>query len=165
MGHFQVPANEPASCDPEELKRVKGRADAARDRFAALLREMNCSLPESQRKQLLHGLGNWCASEYRASLIDRYKGNIQGFIEEARRSWMTEAQYDEAKGLVHIVGKWPTCACPLVKDCETPASFCDCTLGWQETVYSAILGRPVKGEIKESILRGDKRCVFEVRIV
>jgi hypothetical protein len=165
MGHAQAQANQPPTCDPEELTQVKGTADAARNRFAALIREMDSSLPESQRKQLLHGLGEWCANEYRANLIDRFKGDIHGFIEEARRSWMTEAQYDEAKGVIHIVGKWPTCVCPLVKDRGTPGSFCECTLGWQETVYSAILGRPVKGEIKESILRGDKQCVFEVKVV
>jgi hypothetical protein len=165
MGHAEEPANRPSSYDPEELKQAKERADAAGDRFAQLIKAIESSVPEVQRKQLLHGLGNWCASTYRATLIDRFKGNIHGFIEEAQRSWMTEVHYDEAKGEIHVVGKWPTCACPLVKDREVPASFCECTLGWQETVYSAILGRPVKGEIKESILRGDKRCVFEVKTV
>jgi hypothetical protein len=46
----------------------------------------------------------------------------------------------------------------------TPGSFCDCTLGWQEEAYSEILGRPVKAELEESILRGGKRCVYRMTI-
>lgn len=164
MGRAEEPPSQ-SSCDPEEMKRVKVRADAARDRFAGLITQIESSLPESQRKQLLHGLGTWCANTYRASLLDRYKGNIHGFLEEGLRSWMAEAHYDEASGVIRVVDKSPTCSCPMVKDRSTPASFCDCTLGWQETAYSSILGRPVKAELKESILRGDKRCVYEIRVI
>ena len=164
MGRAEEPPSQ-SSCDPEEMKRVKVRADAARDRFAGLITQIESSLPEPQRKQLLHGLGTWCANTYRASLLDRYKGNIHGFLEEGLRSWMAEAHYDEASGVIRVVDKSPTCSCPMVKDRSTPASFCDCTLGWQETAYSSILGRPVKAELKESILRGDKRCVYEIRVI
>ena len=100
-----------------------------------------------------------------ADLIDRYKGNIHGFLEEGRRLWMAEADYDEAKGTIRIVDKGPSCSCPMVKVGMTPGSFCDCTLGWQEEAYSEILGRPVKAELEESILRGGKRCVYRINIL
>lgn len=152
------------SCDLEEIKRVKNRADAARDRFAGLIAEIESALPEQQRKQLLHRLGGRCANAYRASLLDRYRGNIRGFLNEGLRSWMAEAHYDEASGTINVIDKSATCSCPLVKEGTTPPSFCDCTLGWQEAAYSSILGRPVKAELKESILRGDKRCAFQIKI-
>jgi hypothetical protein len=159
-------ADEPKpSCDAKEFAETQERADAARYRFSKLIGIMGTALPEGERKQILHALGGECSATYRASLIDRYKGNLKGFLEEGRRNWMAQAEYDEAKGTIHIVDKGPSCSCPMVKVGSTPPTFCDCTLGWQEATYSAILGRPVKAELEESILRGGKRCVYRISVV
>lgn len=152
-------------CDPKELKDTQDRADAARLRFSKLIETIEAALPEEERKQILHSLGGKCADTYRAGLLDHYKGNIEGFLEEGRRTWMAEATYDAAKGTIRVVDKGPHCSCPMVKEGVTPPSFCDCTLGWQEAAYSEILGRPVKAALEESILRGGKRCVYRIQIV
>lgn len=152
------------TCSPKELEDVSSRAEAARLRFSKLVHILETRLPEQERKQILHRLGGQCADTYRADLLDRYKGNIRGFLEEGRRNWMAEADYDEAKGTIRIVDKGPSCSCPMVKVGMTPGSFCDCTLGWQEEAYSEILGRPVKAELEESILRGGKRCVYRITV-
>lgn len=153
------------ACDPKELQELSDRADVARLRFSKLIEILETRLPEQERKQILHTLGGRCADTYRANLIDRYKGDINGFLEEGRRHWMAQADYDEANGTIRIVDKGPSCSCPMVKVGKTPGSFCDCTLGWQEQTYSEILGRPVKAELEESILRGGKRCIYRIRIV
>ena len=153
------------ACDPKELKDTQDRADAARYRFSKLIETIEAALPENQRKQILHTLGGKCADAYRPELIDRYKGNINGFLDEGRRTWMAEATYDEANSMIRVIDKGPHCSCPMVKEGVTPASFCDCTLGWQEAAYSEILGCPVKAELEESILRGGKRCVYRIKIV
>ena len=70
-----------------------------------------------------------------------------------------------SKGTIRIVDKSPTCTCPLVRPNLTPQSFCDCTLGWQKEVYSAVAGRPVEATVEESILRGGKKCVFRIQIL
>lgn len=165
LGQSQEPASAQPPCDPEETKQLKDRGDAARERFAHLLTEMDNWVRESERKELLHGLGGWCAYTYQSRLINQYKGNIQGFLEAGLRLWMAEAHYDEATGTIRVSDRFTTCSCPLVKEGTTPPSFCDCTLGWQEAAYSTILGRPVKAELKESILRGDKRCTYEIKVI
>jgi hypothetical protein len=152
------------SCDPKELDDTRNRADAARYRFSKLVTIIQTRLPEAERKQILRTLGAECSNTYRASLIDRYKGNLRGFLEEGRRNWMAEADYDEARGVIRIVDKGPGCSCPLVQAGTTPPSFCDCTLGWQEATYSAIVGRPVRAELEESILRGGQRCVYRITL-
>jgi predicted hydrocarbon binding protein len=161
----QAADDPPHSCDPKEFTDVRNRADAARLRFSKLIEIIEARLPEQERKQILHALGGRCADTYRAALIDRYKGNLKGFLEEGRRLWMAEADYDEPNGTIRIVDRSPTCSCPLVKEGLTPQSFCDCTLGWQEETYSAILGRPVKAELEESILRGGRKCVFRIKVI
>jgi hypothetical protein len=152
-------------CDVKELNDTRNRADAARLRFARLVEVFEDTLPVQDRKRLLRTLGTKCSETYGPALIDRYKGNLKGLLEEGLRGWMAEAHYDDATGTIRIVDKSPHCSCPLVKEGETPPSFCDCTLGWQEATYSKILGRPVKAELEESILRGDKRCVFRIQVI
>jgi hypothetical protein len=152
-------------CNGKEFTETKNRADAAQLRFARLIEVMEQRLPESDRKQLLHSLGAKCADTYRGPLLDRYQGDIHGFLEEGLRNWMAEARYDEKAGTIRIVDKGPGCSCPMVKQGETPGSFCDCTLGWQEAAYSYILGRPVRAELEESILRGGKRCVYRIQVI
>jgi hypothetical protein len=155
----------PATCDPKKVEEFRNRADAAGLRFSKLIEILETRLPEPERKQILHGLGGKCADTYRADLIDRYKGDIEGFLQEGRRKWMAEAEYDEANGTLRIVDKGPSCSCPMVKVGTIPGSFCDCTLGWQEQTYAEILGKPVKAELEESILRGGKRCVYRIRVL
>jgi len=153
------------ACDPKELGNTAKRADDARLRFSKLIEIMESRLPEQERKQFLHALGAKCADTYRAALLDRYKGDIRGFLEEGRRNWMAQADYDEAHGTIRIVDRGPGCTCPLVKEGTTPGSFCDCTLGWQEEAYSLILGKPVKAELEESILRGGKKCIYRIKVI
>lgn len=153
------------ACDPKQFRDIANRVDSAGLRFSQLIEILEIRLPEQERRQIFHALGGKCADTYRAALIDRYKGDIQGFLEEGRRNWMAEAIYDEAKGTIRIVDKGHSCSCPMVKVGSTPGSFCDCTLGWQQQTYSEILGKPVNAELEESILRGGKRCVYRITVV
>lgn len=155
----------PDSCDPKQLVNIQEKADAAHLRFSKLIEILETRMPENERKETLHALGAKCADTYKATLLNRYKGNIKGFLEEGRRNWMAEADYDEAKGTIRIVDKGPGCSCPMTKQGVTPPSFCDCTLGWQVEAYSTILERPVTAELEESILRGGKRCVYRIKVI
>jgi len=75
-----------------------------------------------------------------------------------------KTEYDEKAGNIRVFDRGPHCSCPPVKEGLTSAQ-CDCTLGWQRETYSAILGLPVDGAVEESILRGDKRCVFRMTVL
>jgi hypothetical protein len=165
MSEAQAADDAPHSCDPKEFAGIRDKADAAHLRFSKLIEILEARLPEEERKQTLHALGGKCADTYKAALIDRYKGNLKGFLEEGRRNWMAEADYDEAKGTIRIVDKGPGCSCPMVKEGVTPPSFCDCTLGWQVEAYSTILGRPVTAELEESVLRGGKKCIYRIKVI
>ena len=154
----------PERCDAEQLNAVRGKLENGQLRFARFVETMEKDFDAPERKRLFNGFGRQCARTYGPALIDRYKGNLRGFLDEGLRGWMAEATYDEAAGAIRIVDKSPHCTCPLVKEGSTPPSFCDCTLGWQEEAYSEILGRPVHAELEESILRGGKRCVFRIKV-
>lgn len=153
-----------AQTAPRDIDRIQGKVDFAQKRFAALVAILDETLDESQRKKVWERLGREHGREYR-NLTDRYQGNLKGFLDDIRREWVETAEYDPAKGTIRIVDKSPVCTCPLVRRDLTPPSFCDCTLGWQKEVYSAVTGRPVEATLEESILRGGNRCVFRIQIL
>ncbi len=54
--------------------------------------------------------------------------------------------------------------CANVKLGTAPASYCDCSLGWQGTMFETVFGKPVEVAVVESLLRGGKTCRFEIRV-
>jgi hypothetical protein len=62
-----------------------------------------------------------------------------------------------------------TCFCPIVhaalrKGVTLSTSFCNCSAGYTRQLWEGIFQQPVHVEIVESILHGDPRCSFEIRI-
>ena len=94
----------------------------------------------------------------------RFKGDPQGYFEAARRAWGTEFRWDKAKGIVTVAVAEGPCGCPLVDGTRTPAFWCNCSVGYQKEMFSAVFDRPVQATLKESKLAGAKRCVFEVQV-
>lgn len=150
----------PAAADAQSGSKL----DAAQLRFAKLIEILGRELDPALRKRVLESLGRACAREY-SGLIDKYKNNLQGFLDTGRKQWMETAEYDEKAGTLRVVDKSRNCTCPLVAKSLTPGDFCECTLGWQREAYAAITGRPVEAELEESVLRGGARCVFRIRIL
>ena len=147
-----------APVDPELLKQ---QLEGARERFARLLSVMGEQLDDAARGKVLQGMGRECSREYSA-FFNKYRGNLQGFLDKIKTAWIEQAEYDEKTGILRVVGKPAPCACPLVKAGRTPAEFCDCSRGWTQAAFSTVLGRPVMVEIEESVLRGGSRCSFRV---
>jgi predicted ArsR family transcriptional regulator len=58
------------------------------------------------------------------------------------------------------------CFCPLISvAAKTPEVVCNCSLGWHSKTWETVTGKKVEVQLKESVLRGGKRCVFEVRVL
>lgn len=163
-----IPASEIAAADTEsDADTLRWRLDAARVRYAKLIALLSREVDSVTYKQLLRSLGRECALQHRASTFEKYKGNIKGFLEaiQSPSGWVEKAEYDEEQGIIRITDRNPKCSCPLVEKGVTSADQCDCTLGWQEETYSRILGRRVKAELEESVLRGGSRCVYRIQVV
>jgi len=163
LAMIRPPASRAESENPD-VEELKWKVGFAQKRFAALIQILEQNVDEPTRKKVLEGLGRDHSKDFRG-LIDKYKGNLEGFLEDIRKRWVASAEYDAHKGTIRVVDKSPTCTCALVRQNLTPPSFCDCTLGWQKEVYSAIVGRPVEATLEESILRGGRRCVFRMQIL
>jgi hypothetical protein len=146
----------------DEAAQLKFQLDGASERFALLYGILGEEFDEAGRDRILRRLGGACSRKL-APVLDRYKGDLKGFLALVQTAWLERAELDEQAGTLRVVGKPAPCACPLVKPGRTPASFCRCTLGWQEAVFSALAGKPVAAEIEETVLGGGARCSFLIR--
>lgn len=152
----------PAAAVPQEVEQLKQQLDGARERFAKLLAIMGEQLDAATRNKILQSLGSQCSQPY-AAFFNKYRGNLQGFLDKIKTAWVERTEYDEKSGILRVIGKPAPCACPLVKAGRTPVEFCDCSGGWNQAAFSAVLGRPVSIAIEESVLRGGTRCSFRIR--
>jgi predicted hydrocarbon binding protein len=94
----------------------------------------------------------------------KYKGNPEGFFEHMNKHSGESLSFDDARRTITIVTRERDCDCPIVNSSTTPGYYCDCSVGWQTETYETILGVPVTVEVKESVLRGSRRCVFVVTV-
>ncbi|NLP06006.1 hypothetical protein GX411_08670 [Candidatus Fermentibacteria bacterium] len=58
------------------------------------------------------------------------------------------------------------CFCPLSRETHggLPKEYCCCSAGWYRGIYEGVFGRPVDVTVDESLLAGDGRCRFTIRI-
>jgi effector-binding domain-containing protein len=57
------------------------------------------------------------------------------------------------------------CFCPVIRarlDAGMPLTYCNCGAGWFRQQWEGAIGRPVRIDIVESVLRGDEVCRFAV---
>ncbi len=162
-----VPTDALAGQTPNpDADRAKRELDAVRLRYAKLVEILGRELDADALQRVFRALGRECAQQFKLMTFERFRGDIAGFLAFAQgpSGWMTKADYDEKSGTITIVDRASRCTCPLVDQTLTPGLQCECTLGWQEATYGAILDRPVRASLTESILRGSGRCVFKVEV-
>lgn len=148
--------------EKRQIERLKWKLDFAQKRFAKFIEILESTLDEATFQDVIERLGCECSAMI--GFIREHRGDVEGYFEEIRQRWGEEAEFDREKGIIRVVTPERECVCPLVNSQLTPGCICDCSLGWQKQTYETILGRPVAVELKESALRGSKRCVFEVRL-
>lgn len=62
------------------------------------------------------------------------------------------------------------CHCPWAReaikngDTALTATFCQCSAGFHKRPWEVALGRPVRAEVLESVLKGDDRCRFAIHL-
>lgn len=62
-----------------------------------------------------------------------------------------------------IIAIYKNCYCDIpYKIKKFNPSYCQCSAGWFEHLFSGVLGRPVSVKIVDTITNGAKECTFEI---
>jgi predicted ArsR family transcriptional regulator len=136
-------------------------------RHAKLLQLLSDQMDEEELREILFKTGVFCSSEY-DGMLEKYRGDVAGFAEHVRQSSSGDSvSYDREKNLITMTSpERDDCFCPLNGvAAKTPGVVCNCSLGWQQHTWETVLQEKVRVELKEAVLRGGKRCTFEIHIL
>lgn len=136
-----------------------------RQRYAKLVGILSAKMDPKTLDGVLHELGAHCsASDPR---LKQYRGDLEGYCAHLRQTASgDEVAVDRGRDLITVTSPERTdCFCPWISvEHQTPAVVCNCSLGWQQATWETVTGKKVDVELRESVLRGGRRCVFEVRV-
>lgn len=150
----------------EEPKADDWRPHFIKERYAKLIEILSGKMDEEELNGVLHELGAFCSSTV-DEWTSKYKGNFEGFRRVLQQgSSGDDASYNRETGIITMTSPARTdCFCPMISVAtHTPSVVCNCSLGWQQHTWETILQKKVKVELKESVLRGGTRCVFEIHV-
>ena len=140
------------------------RNSFVKQRYGKLMAILAAEMGEDLLSEALRQQGSYCASTY--PIIQKHKGDMAGYIRELKKDADETITYDSAKGVITVSGPLRSeCVCPFIDAQTAPKIVRNGSLGWHQYAYETILGKKVTSKLKESIVRGGKRCVFEARVL
>jgi hypothetical protein len=158
----------PASASGAEAKVPDDwRLPFVKQRYAKLLEILSSRMDEKTLNETLFELGGFCSGLY-DDTHKKFRGDLEGFRKAVKQSASADnITCDWEKGVITMASdERADCFCPLnSRLSHTPKVVCHCSLGWQQHTWETVLQKKVHVELKASVLRGDKRCVFEIRIL
>jgi hypothetical protein len=135
--------------------------DNTEELIKLLAKHENKNLPETIETQLKKR-GQSCIGE---SMLK--KGKAAAKISKNDKEFLNNLS--KTFKYLHIEGEniyveYPKCFCHHVKGYsgKIPSSYCKCSEAWVQKLFETALKRPVKAEVKKSIIRGDNTCNIRV---
>ena len=125
---------------------------------------VEASMDEPVKRSVFERLGyEHTTSEGFKNYINGYKNNVKSFFDKVNSNndtYWEKMEYHEEKPAITIIGKpVDRCACPYAQNENPPKSLCHhCCRNFQASMFEMMLDRPVKVQIDEAFLLGDKRC-------
>jgi hypothetical protein len=137
-----------------------------KERYARMLQILPDRMSEKNFNQTLHDVGTFCSS-LGDQFIVQHRGDFDGFCKAIQQGVSGDTiVWNHEKNIITMTSpERSDCFCPLnSRHQNTPPAVCNCSLGWQEHTWETFLQKRVRVELKEAVLRGGKRCVFEIHV-
>lgn len=96
-------------------------------------------------------------------VLEPLVGKPEEFIAFLEETWGWKVMFDRGNGIIIADENKPFGVCPLADSVKCP-ELCSCSEGFAEMMFGKVFGRPVRAAVKASVLRGDKSCVYEVKL-
>lgn len=154
-----TPSTTPPPTPPPEDRRIR----FAQDRYAKLLDALAVRLDPATLSAAIEEVGSFCAGS--STMVTTFAGKPDDFLATIREKWHADARYDAASDTVALAfAPMKECPCGLVKAGVTPATMCQCSIGWQRRAFETVFQRQATVALKGSMLRGNDRCSFEIKL-
>jgi hypothetical protein len=103
----------------------------------------------------------------------RNNPEIQGGVRDGDRIFTTKIPYDPDRYLLTddpVAKRHLACHCPLAASTISatgggvPAIWCACSAGYDKFLFDVVFGEETEAEVLESVLAGDERCRFAIKM-
>lgn len=113
-----------------------------------------------------------CANYHYRSLdmdkiLDRYVGDLEGFLKFLTETWGWIVECDLLKQEIIANENKEFCVCPVkesYKEGQLSSLLCNCSEGFAERIFSKVTGKKVHAKVINSILQGDKNCIYRIML-
>ena len=129
------------------------------------------SLRENTDDDLLRTIMKRCARSHYDQLkmeemLQPYVGNTQKFIRFLEENWNWKVNFDEESNMVLADENKNFCVCPMVNHHQevNTGVLCYCSEGFAELMFSKVAGHQVEARVVSSILRGNDRCKYQIKL-
>ncbi len=117
----------------------------------------------------------WFEQRITPAVVDFVRDNqeILSAVSDGRHLWATKIPYDPDRFLASknpLEKRRLACHCPLAASSITetgagvPSAWCACSAGYEKFLFDTVFGEETEAEVTESVLAGDPRCRFRIRI-
>jgi hypothetical protein len=156
-----IPAESLSAAD---VKPEDWRTRFVQRRYPELLEILSRRMGADALKDVLSELGSRCSSFDDAS-TKKYRGDLEAFGAYIAKGVSGDTvTYDPATRVLTMASPERTsCFCPFL-GAKAPEMACNCSLGWQKHTWETFFQKKVTVDLKESVLRSGKRCVFEIHV-
>jgi len=166
FGSMALSANTSNEEETTESKEQQKR-ELVQEYLEGLLRNMQENLDEEQLRKLLKSLASVHYKQMNMDgFLKPYENDLVKFIELLEKDWNWKVSYDPTSGTILANENKDHCVCPMLnlKTGIKPAAICYCSEGFAELMFSKVVGHAVSAKVASSIHRGDKQCIYEIKI-
>jgi hypothetical protein len=96
-------------------------------------------------------------------VLEPFIGKPEEFISFLEKTWGWKVTFDKENGVIIADENKPYCICQLNEKVKC-SKLCYCSEGFAELMFGKVFERPVQAAVKASVLRGDKSCIYEVKL-
>jgi predicted hydrocarbon binding protein len=133
----------------------------------AMMDVLDRELDEKTRWAVMEACGRQCIGTSTLEKARRLQQEAQGLDDLLCR--LNEAHIGGGHLLRKVDGihaAYDHCYCGSVSKAREPLSdtYCHCSCGWFRQLFETLLDRPVEVELLGSIIQGDEKCRFLIRI-
>ena len=139
------------------------QASFRKDWIRSLLSNMNDTLPDSSRIQLMESCGRDCANRGSIKMAKDNQGDVDAMLSVLATHIGKENTIRDGDT---ITLKYSECYCPMVSKIKENLSktWCQCSRGWVLEMFETTAGKKVDVTLVKSILAGDDECEFTIKI-
>jgi predicted hydrocarbon binding protein len=124
-------------------------------------------LDEETRRAIMEACGRRCIGAStlgKARSIQREAQDLEDLLRRLNKAHLGGGHLQLEGGVIHAA--YDRCYCGSVSKTKEDfsASYCQCSCGWYRQLFETLLERPVEVDLLSSIIQGDERCRFVIRV-